>query len=38
MKDQFSHPYKTADRIMAFYILTFALLDSGREDKKLLIE
>jgi hypothetical protein len=35
MRDQVSHPYKTTGRIMVLYILTFAFLDSRRDDKKL---
>jgi hypothetical protein len=34
-RDQVSHPYKTSRWIMVLYILTFTLLDSRREDKRL---
>jgi hypothetical protein len=33
--DQVSHPYKTNDRIMVLYILTFTFTNSRREDRKL---
>jgi hypothetical protein len=35
VRDQVSQPYKTTGRIMVFYILTFTLLDSRREDKRI---
>jgi hypothetical protein len=33
--DQVSHPYKTTDRMMVLYSLTFTFLDSMRYDKRL---
>jgi hypothetical protein len=33
VRDQDSHPYKTSGRIIVFYILTFILPESRREDK-----
>jgi hypothetical protein len=35
VRNQVSHTYKTTDRIMCLYILTFTFLDSRREDKRL---
>jgi hypothetical protein len=36
VKDQVSHPYGTTGNIIVLYILIFMLLDSRREDKKVL--
>jgi tellurite resistance protein TehA-like permease len=38
VKNQVSHPYRTAGIIMLLYILTFMFLDSRREDRKLWTE
>jgi hypothetical protein len=38
VRDQVSHPYKTTGRLMVLYILTFTLLDSRREDRRLWTE
>jgi hypothetical protein len=38
VRDQVSHPYKTTDRIMVFYILTFKFPGSRREDRRLWTE
>jgi hypothetical protein len=33
MWDQVSHPYKTTDKIIDLYIVTFGFMDSQWEDK-----
>jgi hypothetical protein len=38
VRDQVSHSYKTAGRIMVLYILTFKFLHSKREDRRLWTE
>jgi hypothetical protein len=38
LRDQVSHPYKTAGRIMVLYILAFTFLDRRRDDKRLWTE
>jgi hypothetical protein len=38
VRDQVSHPYKIAGRIMVLYILTFTFLDSRQDDKRLWTE
>jgi hypothetical protein len=38
VRDQVSHPYKTTDRIMVLYILTFRFLGSWQDDKSVWTE
>jgi hypothetical protein len=38
VRDHVLHPYKTTDRIMGMYILTFAFLDRRQEEIGLLTE
>jgi hypothetical protein len=33
LRDQVSHPYRTTNKIIIVYILTFTFLDGSREDK-----
>jgi hypothetical protein len=33
VEDQVSHPYRTTEKIIVLYILTFTFFDSRREDK-----
>jgi hypothetical protein len=34
VRDQVSHPYRTACKIIVFYILIYMFFDSSREDKR----